>query len=359
MASIYELMLKPSQDTHTARSYQRGLGDAAAQAGITVQLCMPVASDVLESVENRAARYIRLSDDYSTNPQQWRIGRPGMLAHAVGLTAIKDTFWSVSVQPPGNPTYGNFTEPNPELQAAVSLLSAAQVAVGDAIGYTNVSLVMRTCTNDGRLLRVKRPALPIDATFRFAQPAQGEVWHTFAAISGRQAGTDHTTHYVFSANLSDPFRFVPQNDFIDGPVAAQYAVYDAVEPSSALTPTMLPQSGNLSLQACPARGSVAPFHLYVLAPVLDGSWALLGDTSKLVPVTPVRFQQLASSASSLSASVLGTAGEVVQVDVLAPDKRVLRATCTFPGTTAPGQWREGMPQLQASVHCTTAACTCR
>lgn len=48
---------------------------------------------MLESIENQAARFIRLSDDYSTNPAQWRIGRPGMVAWALGLTAFKVQPW--------------------------------------------------------------------------------------------------------------------------------------------------------------------------------------------------------------------------------------------------------------------------
>lgn len=58
-------------------------------------------SDIIESVENPVAqylfesvclniiRYIRLSDDYSTNPQQWKIGRVAIVAYALGLAPFK------------------------------------------------------------------------------------------------------------------------------------------------------------------------------------------------------------------------------------------------------------------------------
>src|SRR4051794_9211130 len=102
---------------------------------------MPVVSDIVESLENPMAESIRLSDDYATNPLQWKIGRLGIISWSLGLAPSKDTFWSISEQP-GN--LYNFTEPNPELNALVASLSTGPVGTGDKIGFTNKTLVMMT-----------------------------------------------------------------------------------------------------------------------------------------------------------------------------------------------------------------------
>ena len=64
---------------------------------------------------------------------------------------------------PGNPYIGA-KEPYPELEACVATLSTGPVTPGDGIGYTNVSLVMRSCSTSGMLLQPDRPATAVDAT---------------------------------------------------------------------------------------------------------------------------------------------------------------------------------------------------
>jgi hypothetical protein len=90
---------------------------------------------------NYIFRSIRLSDDYSTNPIQWHIGRLSIISWSIGLSPFKDTFWTISNQP-GN-TY-NFTELNPELNAIVASISASPVVISDKIGFTNRTIVLNT-----------------------------------------------------------------------------------------------------------------------------------------------------------------------------------------------------------------------
>lgn len=140
-------------DVHAARNWLMGMGEAARNLGLTIQFCMPLPADFLQSLEMPAVTQIRCSDDYlyhDTSYTQWKIGRTAMLAWAVGLRPFKDNFWSTSSQP-GN-TYHK-REPNPELQAIVSVLSAGPVALSDKIGLTNRTIAMATCRKDGVLLK--------------------------------------------------------------------------------------------------------------------------------------------------------------------------------------------------------------
>ncbi len=134
LSSVYEDMPDSSYDVHIAREYHLHLAEGAKQAGIKLIYCMPLNPDILETLENTQVHYIRISDDYSTNINQWNIGRASMVTWALGVIPFKDTFWTMSIQPQS--TYGNFTEPNIELNALVALMS---------LGTNDSSLPIKEC----------------------------------------------------------------------------------------------------------------------------------------------------------------------------------------------------------------------
>jgi hypothetical protein len=121
LSSVYEDMPEASYDVQTAREYHLHLAEGAKQAGIKLIYCMPLIPDIMETLENTQVHYMRISDDYSTNINQWNIGRASMITWALGVVPFKDTFWTTSIQPES--TYGNFTEPNIQLNALVALMS--------------------------------------------------------------------------------------------------------------------------------------------------------------------------------------------------------------------------------------------
>ena len=121
LSSVYEDMSEASWNVQTAREYHLHLAGGAKQAGIKLIYCMPLNPDVMQTLENTQAKYIRISDDYSTNVNQWNIGRASMVTWALGVIPFKDTFWTTSTQPQSR--YGAFSEPNVELNALVALMS--------------------------------------------------------------------------------------------------------------------------------------------------------------------------------------------------------------------------------------------
>lgn len=62
-----------------------------------------------------------------------------------GMAPSKDGYWSTHYQA-NNPYGEERNEPYPRLQAAVTALSAGPVAIADGIGYSDVELIMRSCT---------------------------------------------------------------------------------------------------------------------------------------------------------------------------------------------------------------------
>ena len=353
LASVFELMLRPGQDTHTIADFHRQLGDAAERAGIPVQYCMPLVGDVLQSVERDAVRFVRVSDDYCTRVDQWRIGRASVIPHALGLFPFKDGWWSVERQPAFSATLnecwngtGPFEEPNPALQAAVAVLSNGPVAVGDAAGRTNATLVRRTCLGNGTLTRPARPALPIEATFLGpggprAAP-KGEVWHTHATVAGA------TAHYVLCANLSAAFSLTPA-DLGAAPPDGAWRAWNtaaAVPAGGGPPPSLVAVDAShplpLPIGVEKHVGGVVPFSVFALSPVLSGGWVFLGEAgNKFMPISSQRFAGLTANETearvtvTLTASSSGQGDEVVDVRFLllgAAERQIAMGTATCSGS---------------------------
>jgi hypothetical protein len=80
----------------------------------------------------------------------------------------------------------------------LSALSAGPVGIGDRIGHTDATIVMRTCDADGGLRHVDRPAALVDDCL-FGAPARGErlAWATATATRAGEVWT-----YVVAINVS-------------------------------------------------------------------------------------------------------------------------------------------------------------
>ncbi|MFN8644475.1 MAG: hypothetical protein U0802_23500 [Candidatus Binatia bacterium] len=77
------------------------------------------------------------------------------LARALGLNAFKDVFLS-----------DRAAEPYAEVEALLAALAAGPVGIGDAIGRADRDLVMRTCREDGVLVKPDAPLAAIDRCFQ-------------------------------------------------------------------------------------------------------------------------------------------------------------------------------------------------
>jgi hypothetical protein len=335
LASVMEYCPSCNTDVYTARQYHLHMAEAARGAGLSLEYCMPLVSDIMQTLENPAATNMRLSDDYSTHPQQWNIGRPSIITWALGVAPAKDVFWTQSVQPLS--PYGEFKEPNPELQAIVASLSTAPVAFGDRIGYTNATLIKRTCMKDGTLLRPAKPARTIDRSFKRNAPT-GDIWSTYAEID-----RSVRFHYIFATNLSVAVQ-LELKDVLDVTKDVFY-VYEYHNRAKIMT---FDQGHGLQLPESKAQADKTVPYLYVLCPVLSNGWILLGEREKFVAVAPQRFSNLNASPTSLEVTIAGSLSESVTIDVLTNHQTALNVTCLF--TTRSGNTMR--------VHCSTTQCQC-
>jgi len=265
---------------------------------------MPLWSDYLQSVEIPAVTQIRASNDYRVGlipgNKQWNIGKPSLIAHALGMVPFKDVFWTTKVQP-GNPY--NATEPNPELQTLVSILSAGLVGFGDKIGYVNRTLIMQTCNDDGLLLKPDKPATAIDRSFLPSAP-NGEVYATYSNISG------YYWQYVLAADLKETFDLYPSD---------LYYSINATRVQRAFSwhsPTMVQVfTDNNPIQFVNYNQPNWPFDYFVIIPPLANDFLILGELDKFVTMSSKRFSNLILTERSFTITISGSPSEKVTVTV--------------------------------------------
>lgn len=259
-----------------------------------------------------------LFDDFLGNGQ-WDTGRTAMLAHATGIAPSKDNFWSTQFQPGTHYDGGHANEPYSRLQAASIITTGGPVAPSDKIGYSNKELIMSLCTKDGTLLTPDRPATDIDAYFTFQAFGKGVNGHIFSTYS--QLSEDAVVTYVTAVNLVEDY-----NVSIAEIGYKESTVLLAFEQNSTNVVQKVDASHPLTAKAC----GQFDFQFYTLAPILSNGMALLGEPSKWISVSRARFQSISYDETSITAEVLGSAGEDVTVHFTSSSSSIFAVSCTLP-----------------------------
>lgn len=289
-------------DLTLGRQWLLQMGKGAAKNGLTIQYCMAPSRHALQSLEIPVVSQGRVSTDYQPGNDQWKIGISSMFAHALGVAPFKDNFWTTTNQP-GNPY--NRTEPYPQLESVVSTLSTGPVAPSDRIGYSDKKLIMRSCNDDGLILKPSKPATSID--LQIIQAAfKGftcEVWSTFSFISG----------WFFGIILAADCR--PGESISISPAEAGFG---PKFPESVAFSWFQPEAGfpfngssSLTLSGCLKN----PFCLYLTAPVIRTASGkrivLYGELSKWVSMSPNRVREINRSQAEVYVALQGASSEHV------------------------------------------------
>jgi hypothetical protein len=310
-----------TEDVLLARQWLLQMGAAAAQEGLCIQYCMPYLRFVLASLESPAVTQARASDDYmreSSGVPNWKIAGQSLLFDALGLASSKDGFWTTSAQP-GNPYGATEIENFPLLQSAVATLSAGPVQIGDGIGFSNVSIILKSCRADGRLLQPSQAATPIDAAIRQAalrdgSGPTGEVWFAPSFVAGQTFG------YLFVAELLQSWSLT-RPDLPDLDPAIAYWAFEA----NASRPVKFSANASLPLPAS-VEGL---FQYWRLVPIFSNGLALVGETDKWVSVAAARFEQIAATPTDLVVTVRGSAGERLFLTFLDRSGQLVQHECTI------------------------------
>jgi len=301
-----------------ARDWQEGLDRAACANGLSLLWCMATPADFLQTLSLRAVGAIRTSGDY-----RYLVGSESLwcwflygnaFARALGLLPFKDVFLSS----PGPAAGGGGDEegdarsadPHAELEAALSALSAGPVGLGDRLDHTDRGIALRTCRDDGVLVKPDVPVAALERCFRrhahlWPDPLVADTWSDHPAGRWVYALGLHASRAQDPLEVTLPLAELPLPEGV-----ADWIAWDWRAGSLA----RLGADGHLAYTLPPRD-----WRLHVLCPVLPGRIAVVGDPGKYATAGDRRIRRIAVSDGGVAFDVLGAPGERVRVEGWAAD----------------------------------------
>lgn len=290
----------------------------------------------------------------------FRGGAGFLLAAAVGLRPFKDNVW----------TNGTFPKGLADVVGAV--LSMGPVGIADRVNTTNATLATMACTRDGTLLHPDRPATPVDSSYIPTAPAGSvmvtcsgpatSVTPTLSHAHATAAGTAVRWYIVVSSGVSpsqdahSTHGCTTTEEHGRVGVGSGYGMHpsDLYPLPMANTPLFWWQSGGAAcVEGQPAAQCLNVFTdacdggfdavagddtvvVYHVSPLL-GSFVLLGEVSKIVPVAAARTRTIVVMNDHVAVTVVGAEGESVRLlyaKTIAelPSGTVLAVDITLPAT---------------------------
>jgi hypothetical protein len=329
------------EDVSSAQEWQQGMAGAALAKNVTIQWCYASPTDVLASLDMPAVTNFRVSFDFCYG-QSWNIGESSLLVWALGVAPSKDTLNNHTAIP-GCPWTADHEESAAELHVVLALMSNGPVGLSDAIGFTNSTLLKRTITADGTLLKAAKPITAVDSTFLdpnepilasgtaaeglgyvYGTAGVGCSWYFVSFLLPREysvkvrdlwpspVGSDDDTKSVFAYR-----RFGDGSSCQEGEDAFASKCVEFVTIQDDLCADVF---------VAPGLGSdnYAPTVTALWQPCPLSRWIMLGELHKYISLSPQRFRWVECTDAGVSVSVKGSPGEVVELTALRPSEGSLR-----------------------------------
>jgi hypothetical protein len=288
-----------------ARAWQEGIDAAARRHGRTLQWCMASPADFMQTVTLERVTSIRTSGDY-----RYIIGSGALwawffytnaLARALGLNPYKDVFFS-SLE--GEGWNGDV---NCKCEALVAALSSGPVGIGDRLGRTDRALVMRTCRQDGMLVKPDVPVAALEVCYHGHPSAE-------PLLLVGEAHTEHPAgvwHYVVGIHVSRA----------EGPIVYRFALGD-LGPQRQGGPLLAYDYRRGWAERLEASGAEPAWVVEleplawdyrILCPILPGEIAIVGDVSRYVSAGDARLRDVRAVEGGVAFEALGGPGEHFEV----------------------------------------------
>jgi hypothetical protein len=180
------------QDVEAGEHLLNWMGKAAERHGLTIQYYMASPGVFLQALKLPAVTNARTGGDYwARAPKEFfipNITQASILCRAIGIWPSYDVFYSKRTSIFTHQFL--YREKYPEFIALTSVLGGGLVCPGDRARHVDKVLLLRTCDDDGVLLKPDRPLTPNDVLFR--PNAKPYIMDTSSTISG------HTWRYFVS-----------------------------------------------------------------------------------------------------------------------------------------------------------------
>lgn len=288
----------------------KGMDDAAVESNVSIQYCMTLPQQLLNSVALRAVTSTRIDGDGGR--PYYNAGGTLLLAAALGVRPFKDNAW----------TSGSF--PKGLADIVGSVLFMGPVGLADKLNNTNATIASMACTLDGVLLHPSRPATPIDATY-LPGAFSGSVMATHSIPQQQSSNIPRIWYIIASSDVNDKSLKLLPDDLWPLPSSpmvwwrwsnekcqAGGVVSDCVTEFSKARQGFTPSAASKSIE------------LYHVSPVLNGGWILLGEKSKIVPVSAARIANVQenhvsvlahsrSAVAGITVTVVGSSGERIEM----------------------------------------------
>ncbi|MFX0137877.1 MAG: hypothetical protein ACFFDN_29820, partial [Candidatus Hodarchaeota archaeon] len=288
-------------DVEHARKWLLDMGNAAAKYGITIQYCMATPAMFMQSIELPNVTNARMSGDYNARFRKTsffpHFTQTSILGYALDIWPSKDTFRSSSH--PGH----FYIEKFPELETLMCNLSAGVVGPGDPVGHLNRELLMKTCREDGLLLKPDRPLTAID--FMFKKHSTYYITSTFSKKA------ELIWYYILVMNLF-PKRVKNKSFKLEElGISGNYILYDYNKKTfqEISIDTQISQSLKKN-----------EYKYYILAPIINGNIAIIGNPEKFVTCSNKQFPSIKYTDNELTVEIEDLASSQIRIIAYSKNK---------------------------------------
>jgi hypothetical protein len=350
-----------------------GFWGAASALGMPIRVDQSNPSDHMASAEFGwpavvSARCGLDQDCCGTWPQ---MAATGAFLAALQIRPVMDVLWTIESQP----TRNGGTRPDIVHEIIIATLTTGPVGFGDAINYTNATLLRQATRADDVILKPAAAAARVDAFYGDAGFGPGEVWaaasapardasasrdrraDSRAALSGAggAAGDGVWWWTILATQVDQPVKALspsalwppsaPGTQFVAAEFGRAPCANNSVAASCLLAFGEGAAALNVSTQSGASGTAPRLWRLLSAAPVMPGGWVLVGEESKFVRVSPQRIvaaafvapaptasdavdaaAELGADGGGLSFTVIGAPNEVVRLTIVAPATRGGAAT---------------------------------
>jgi hypothetical protein len=280
--SVYEGDAEMMSGIDKMNQYFQNMAKALQEKNLTMQYCMQLPRNILQSTENPIVTSLQGSWDHhvpSAGPhQQSPDDDPYVWKHLIFTSAF---YGAVGIWP-SRDNIQTVADPNAYEDVLLANLLGGEIQLGHRIGECNFDLVRKTCREgDGLILKPDRPITPIDRCYLEG----GAVGYTESCHNG------NAWYYVLSLPAAGYLsEFCPQD--LGG--TGRWAVYNHGSRQVSIVDAASPIA---------LRRGVKHEYL-VLAPLFESEVAVFGDVEKFVTMADMRIASAEAARAGLRVGVV-------------------------------------------------------